>query len=230
MFKLNLYMIHQAKVFGGLHGRVSGSIGGIVYSAARTRQGKVVTAREWVMPGEITDSKVIAQRLIFKQALYAVRYLGAGLWQADFNRGIGQLPGFHSMMSIVLKASDRDTLEMEPPPDTPLGSLYSPLITMETHGSVAGSVTATWGGGLGPNGTDADVLNVFGIERDGTEEGVRGGLDFAATAVRSDLTLDIATGSSGTHWVIGAYFQGAGIAEGNLSRCQYVAVQSNPPD
>ena len=216
----------MAVITGGLHGRIKGKIGGIVYSSARSRTGKIVTAREWVMPGEITDSDVLKQRLIFKCTLYAVRYLGAALWQADFNRAIGQLPGFHSMMSILLKATDRDTRELGEPPNTPLGSLYAPPVVFTTHGSTSGSIIATWNGGLGVNGTDADVLNFFGCEVVGSEEGVRGAVDWAATAVRSDLTLDIPTGSSSTDWIAAVYFQGAGVAEGMLSLCQWHAVTS----
>lgn len=216
----------MAILTGGLHGRVKGMIGGLIYSSARSREGKIVTVREWVMPGEITDSDVLKQRLIFKCTLHAVRYLGESLWQADFNRAIGQLPGFHSMMSIILKSTDRDTREFSEPPDTPLGSLYAPIVTFTTHGTTGGSIIATWPGALGPNGTDADVLNFFGVEVIGSEEGGRGAVDWAATAIRSDLTVDIPTGSSTTDWIAGVYFQGAGIAEGVLSRCQWHAVSS----
>lgn len=226
MISIPKIMIPEAKLSGGLHGRVAGSIGGIVYGAARTRTGKVVTAREWVMPGAITDSDVLKQRLIFKCSLHAVRYLGEGLWQADFNRAIGQLPGFHSMMSILLKATDRTTRVLGEPPDTPLGSLFAPGVAFTTHGMDAGSIVATWSGALGPNGTDADVLNFFGCEAAGSEEGIRGAVDWTTSAVRSDLTVDIPTGSSATDWIAAVYFQGAGIAEGILSRCQWHAVTS----
>jgi hypothetical protein len=216
----------MAKLTGGLHGRVAGMIGGIVYSSARSRQGKVNTAREFVMPKKITDSKVLKQRIIFSCTLYAVRYLGAGLWANDFNRGIGQLPGFHSMMSIILKNTDRDTRVLSEPPDTPLGSLYAPTVTFATHGATPGSITVSWPGSLGPNGTAADVLNFFGIEADGTADGVRGAVDWTTSAVRSDLTVDIPTGSSTTTFIAGVYFQGAGVASGILSRCQYHEVDS----
>ena len=226
-------MIYIPKVFlphaivtGGLHGRARGNVNGIVYGAARTRFGKVVTAREYVYPKAITDDKVLKQRVIFKCALYATQYLGATLWENDFDRAIGQLPGFQSMMSIILKSSDRDTREFSEPPDTPLGNLFAPDVEFTTHGTTAGSIKATWPGSLGLNGTDNDVLNFFGIERDGSAEGVRGAVDWTTSAIRSDLTVDIPTGSSSTNFVAGVYFQGAGVAVGKLSRCQYHAVLS----
>ena len=226
MFYKDPYMLEQAKITGGLLGRVSGSIGGIIFGGARTKTGKVVTAREWVMPGEITDTDVLEQRIIFACAVHAVRYLGATLWAEDFNRAIGQLPGFHSMMSIILKSTDRVSRDFSEPPDTPLGNLFAPGVIFTTHAVTAGMITATWTGGLGLNGTDADEVEFFGIEVAGSPLGVRGAVDWAATAVRSDLTMDIATGSSGTDWIAAAYFKGAGTAEGLLSRCQWLAVTS----
>ncbi|GAI52239.1 unnamed protein product [marine sediment metagenome] len=133
-------------------------------------------------------------------------------------------------MSIIIKATDRETYIMTPPPDTPLGNLYVPEFTCEPHGSVAGSITITWSDALGLNGTDEDVLNVFGIYKEGTELGVRSATDFAAEATRVDATLDVPTGASGIHWVIGCYFQGAGTAIGKLSVVKWYAVQANPPN
>ena len=226
MYIFNPYLRHYAKITGGLHGRVSGSIGGIVYSSARTRTGKVVTAREWVMPKEITDSDVLKQRIIFACSVYACRYLGSGLWQDNFNRSIGQLPGFQSMMSIILKNTDRDTRDFSAPPNTPLGSLYTAGITFTQHGSVGGSITASWSTALGPDGTAADIVNFFGIQVVGSVEGVRGAVDWSTTAIRGDGSVDIPTGSSTTDWIAAAYFQGQGIAVGLLSECNWQAVTS----
>lgn len=230
MFWRNPYLYHHAIVTGGLHGRARGNVNGIVYGAARTRFGKVVTAREYVYPSISDDDDVVAQRLSFKSTLYAVQYLGSTLWADDFNRSVGQLPGFQSMMSLILKNIDRETQFLSPPPATPLGNLYIPGITVVPHSTTGGSITCTWTGGLGLNGTDDDVFEIFGVEKVGSELGVRGAVDFTATAVRSDLTLDVPTGSSGTHWVVGCYFKGAGAAVGKLSICRWYAVQSNPPD
>ncbi|GAJ04276.1 unnamed protein product [marine sediment metagenome] len=220
------HLMPQAIVTGGLHGRARGNVNGIVYGAARTRIGKVVTAREYVYPSITEDEKVVKQRLIFKCALHAVQYLGATLWEDTFDRSIGQLPGFQSMMSIILKNSDRDTRDLGIPPNTPLGNLFIPGIDCITHTVTAGSITCTWDTGLGLNGTDDDLFQIFGVEKVGSEEGVRGAVDFAAEAVRSLGTLDIPTGSSGTDWIVGCFFKGAGVAAGKLSICRWYEVTS----
>ncbi|GAH18674.1 unnamed protein product, partial [marine sediment metagenome] len=152
----------MAIITGGLHGRARGNVNGIIYGAARTRYGKVVTAREYVVPTPSATTLQVYQRNAFQCALYATRYLAASLWQDDFNRAIGQLPGFQSMMSIIIKATDRETRIMTPPPDTPLGNLYAPVFEPIPHPSIDGNITITWGAELGLNGTDEDVLNVFG--------------------------------------------------------------------
>ncbi len=220
----------MAIITGGLHGRARGKINGIIYGGARTRLGKVVTAREYVIPTPSATTLQVYQRNSFACALYATRYLAAALWQDDFNRAIGQLPGFQSLMSIIIKATDRETRIMTPPPDTPLGNLYAPAFAPVPHAGTPGMITITWTAELGLNGTDEDVLNVFGIERDGSEDGIRVANNFAEEATRIDGTLDIATGETGFHWVIGCYFQGAGTAVGKLSVVKWYDVQSNPPN
>jgi len=217
---------HMAVVKGGLHGRPRGTVAGIVYGGARSRQGKVVTAREYVIPGPTSDSKVIAQRLVFKSMVYATQYLAAQCWQEDFNRAIGQLPGFQSIMSVLLGSCPYATKELVPPPNTPLGNLYSPAFTVITHPSVGGSIRATWTTGLGTNGTAADPVVAFIVEKETTDEGVRTSWWKGEVAVRSDGTVDLTTGASSTDWVACFYFRGAGTAVGNLSPARWYAVAS----
>jgi len=220
----------MAIITGGLHGRPRGNVNGIIYGGARTRYGKVVTAREYVIPSPSSTTLQVYQRNAFACALYATRYLAASLWQDDFNRAIGQLPGFQSMMSVIIKATDRETRVMTPPPDTPLGNLYAPTFEPIPHAGTPGSITITWGAELGLNGTDEDVVKVFGVAKDGSLEGVRLANDFEESATRVDATIDIATGETGYNWVIGCYFQGAGTAVGKLSVVKWYDVQSNPPN
>ncbi|GAH94777.1 unnamed protein product [marine sediment metagenome] len=219
----------MAIITGGLHGRARGKINGIIYGGARTRLGKVVTAREYVIPSPSATTTQVYQRNSFACALYATRYLAAALWQDDFNRAIGQLPGFQSIMSIIIKATDRETRVMTPPPDTPLGNLYCPSFNVVEHTTIAGSITITWDAELGLNGTDEDVFKVFGVAKEGSEEGVRIANYFDEEATRVDTTLNVDTEESGFHWVVGCYFQGAGTAIGKLSVVKWYAVQSNPP-
>jgi hypothetical protein len=217
----------MAKLIGGLHGRPAGNVGGIIYGAARTRIGKLVTARELVYPSNPQTAPQMLQRHIFLEALYAVRHLGPTLYQDDWNRAIGQLPGFQSMMSIVLNGTD--ALEVfSAPADTPLGNLHFPgTFSIITGAGAPGTVQASWSTELGLNGTANDVIEVFGIEADATVDYRRGAVDFAATDVRSTGALTIATGASSTDWVVGAYFQGAGAAVGLLSLCRWTDVTSH---
>ena len=216
----------MAVVKGGLHGRPRGAVAGIVYGAARSRQGKVVTAREYVIPGEITDAKVIAQRAVFGSLLYSTAYLAAQCWQTDFNRSVGQLPGFQSIMSVLLKACPYATKTLAAPPDTPLGNLYTPGFTVITHPSTAGSIRLSWTTGLGTNGTTADPVVVFIIEAGYTTGNIRPAFWKGEVSTRTVGTIDLTTGSSGMNWICCAYFRGAGTAVGNVSAAKWYAVTS----
>ncbi|MBA7706065.1 hypothetical protein ES703_114910 [subsurface metagenome] len=178
------------------------------------------------IPSDPKTAAQVIQRRKFAGCLYAIRHIGATLWQADFNRAIGQLPGFQSMMSIAILNTD-DAFVMTAPPDTPLGNLhYGGSMAVVVGVGVAGDIDLSWTAELGLNGTDADVVEVFGFGADEIGAGTRRGVDFAATATRVDALLVVPTGTAGQDWIIGIYFQGAGVAEGLLSECHWFAVTS----
>lgn len=214
----------MAKVTGGLHGRPSGNVAGVVYGAARTRIGKVVTARELVFPSNPRTPAQVLQRHIFAESLSAIRSLGATLWQDDFNRSIGQLPGFQSMMSILL-GNTNSSEEFISPPDTPLGNLHFPTtFTVVTGAGAANTVTADWSAETGANGTVADDLETFMIYKDAEVDFTRVAGDTAATAARSVTTLVIDCGAASVDVVIGVYFKGAGAAVGINSLVRWFDV------
>lgn len=218
----------MAIVTGGLHGRPRGNVDGIIYGSARTRTGKVVTAREFVIPTNPNTPLQIIQRRKFSASLFATRHLTSSLWESDFNRAIGQLPGFQSMMSIILLNTD-DTFNFNTPPDTPLGNLHFPATFGVTPNVVVeGGITYDWSAEVGLNGTAADVLVVFGIVKEETAAGERFAVNFIETATRADLTLDVVTGKTSTLFQAAAYFQGAGVAEGLLSLNRFTEVESAP--
>lgn len=222
-----LSLCFGAIVRGGLHGRPSGNVSGIVYGGARTRVGKVVTARELVFPSNPNTAAQALQRLKFKQSLYATRHLTASLWQSFFNRAIGQLPGFQSMMSIILNDTD-DAEDFGVPPDTPLGNLHFPTtFTVETGAGAAGTVIITYSAELGLNGTVADVMTVFsvGVAPQNVDERRAGTL--STTDLRADSPIVQQTGEIGYDWIIAALFKGAGTAEGLLTPCKWFAVTSH---
>jgi hypothetical protein len=217
----------MAIIVGGLHGRPSGNVSGVVYGAARTRTGKAVTARELVYPSNPQTPGQMLQRHIFLESLDATRNLAAGLWQDDFNRAIGQLPGFHSMMSIIL--NNTDALEvLGAPADTPLGNLHFPdTFAVATGAGAAGSFTCTWTNELGGNGTAADIVKAFAIAVDAGVAYDRFAIDCVDTEVRVNLTEVMQTGVAATDMIVGAYVQGAGAAVGLLSPCHWFTVTTH---
>ncbi|MBA7579953.1 hypothetical protein ES708_21836 [subsurface metagenome] len=212
---------------GGLHGRPSGNVAGIIYGGARTRTGKVVTARELVFPSDPKTVLQTLQRRKFKQALFATRHLAAAVWQDFFNRAIGQLPGFQSMMSIILDNTD-DTEELTIPPDTPLGNLHFPDTFGITTGIVSsGDVVVTYTAEVGLNGTVADLLRVFAISVPAVNVDERPVLVEFGTDTRADSPVTVECPLSEHSYVFGAFFEGQGVAEGILSPCPYEIQESN---
>jgi len=216
----------MAKIRGGLHGRPSGNVSGIVYGAARTRTGKAVTARELVYPSNPRTADQVLQRNIFKESLYAVRHLTASLWQDTFNRSIGQLPGFHSMMSIILDNTD-DSEEFNTPSDTPLGNLHFP----ETFATVTGAgltktIDISWTAELGLNGTTADLFRWFVVKKEADPDQKRYSLFSGISATRADTSATITILGAATVVQCACFIEGAGTADGLLSLCRWEEVTS----
>lgn len=216
-----------AIVRGGLHGRPSGNVSGIVYGGARTRQGKVVTARELVFPSNPQTAGQVLQRLKFSQALYAVRYMTATMWQEDFNRAIGQLPGFQSMMSIILGNTDNSE-ELGVPPDTPLGNLHFPItFTVDAGSGAGGTLAFTYTAELGLNGTVDDRLRTIAVSVDPVNTDERLEDHSKGATDREDSPYVDSIGPAATDYIVGCYFQGYGTAEGLLSPCKWFAATTH---
>ncbi len=210
-----------AIIRGGLHGRPSGSVAGIIYGGARSRIGKVVTARELVFPANPRTAPQLLQRRKFKQSLFATRHLAAVLWQDYFNRAIGQLPGFQSMMSIILDNTDAAE-ELTIPPDTPLGNLHFPdTFSIDTGVAIPGSCDATWSAELGLNGTADDLFRIFAVSVLPEDTDQRGTMVDISAVTRSETSLALVLPEGGTDYVFGAFFEGVGLAEGLLTPCPY---------
>ncbi len=221
------YMEECAIIRGGLHGRPSGNVAGVIYGGARTRTGKVVTARELVFPSNPRTPDQLLQRRKFKQSLFATRHLAAALWQGYFNRGIGQLPGFQSMMSIILDNTD-DAEEMTVPPDTPLGNLHFPeTYTIVTGMGAPAEVDVTWSAELGLNGTADDLIRHFIIAVVAENVDERPAVSAIGVVKRSEMAVTLTCPDTGKSYVFGSFFEGAGLAEGILSPCMYEIALAN---
>lgn len=211
----------MAKLIGGLHGRPSGNVGGIVYGGARTRIGKVVTARELVVPANPQTGDQTLQRNKFTSSLNIVRGLGPQVYLEDFNRSIGQLPGFQSMMSIFLNATG-DNYALSIPPVTPLGDLHYPITTQVLEGIAgAGSLQVVFSSENGSNGTPADDTIFFCMATLPDETYVR---DFKVMYQLSDRqtqgfnVTDLLPASS---YLCALYFTGVGTALSLTSQCKW---------
>ncbi len=207
----------MAKQTGGLLGRPSGSIAGIVFGSARSRQGKVVTAREKVSPSNPDTADQQTQRNKFKSCLDIVKAIGPSVYQTDWNRAVSQLPGFQSWMSLMLNSMS-DERVLSPFSDVSLGVLHTPATFTVSNGEEAGYTHVVWSDELGSNGTDADVAVVITILSDVASDGVY--VDVNTDIPRSEGGADLNVGHSGEDYICIVYFRGAGTAEGLLSIAQ----------
>jgi hypothetical protein len=208
---------------GGIFGRPSGQILDLVIGAARDRQGKVATVRGLVIPANPNTAAQQLQRGKFSDSLWVLRNWGPVVYQDDWNRAIGQLPGFQSLMSILMNNID-DLYQFTEPPDTPLGTLHFPSTWTPVQGVGADDVDITWSDELGSDGTAADKLQLIAVRegRDGSDE--HPVVHVVDAAVRSDAAYTLDCGEATTHYIMSAWFQGVGTAEGSLTRAEWTAA------
>lgn len=210
----------MAKLTGGIFSNVSGQTGGIVFGAARTRQGKVVTARQKVIPANPNTPAQQIQRTKFKECQDAVRGVGASIYQIDWNRAISQLPGFQSMNSVFLNSMN-NTFVLVPGPDINLGLLHFPDTLLASSPS-AGVLRLTYSVELGANGTDADQTVAFAIPETQAGRADHPVITSIAQSIRSDGQLDISGLDSDEDYYIGFYFRGAGTALNTLTLARFL--------
>ena len=216
----------MAKVKGGITGRPAGKVAELIFGAARTREGKAVTVREAVNPSNPRTAEQQAQRSKFSQALQVTKAIGPSIYQDDWNRSVGQLPGFQSWMSILLNNIDAtDTLAA--PADIQLGDLHYPDTVQATPGTQTGEIDVDWSSEAGANGTGADVAVAIAIEQSPDGQGVRQVVTSTA-ATRTDETATLQNLPTGSIFVVGLYFRGAGSAEGLLSLAGFYNATSAP--
>lgn len=152
----------MSRLEGGIFSRPRGKTGGIVFGAARTREGKLVTSRLLVQPSNPNTTGQQNQRTNFSAAIRAVRDIGSGIYQQDFNRAIAQLPGFQSLLSIIM-SSQNNVGNISSPPAVNLGSLHAPDTFSVTANASAGGLDVTWSTEDGDNGDPSDEITLIGI-------------------------------------------------------------------
>ena len=209
---------------GGIFSKVSGKTAGIVFGAARTRQGKKVTARELVSPSNPNTAAQQTQRGKFASALLIPRTLGPDIYQSDFNRAVGQLPGFQSMTSIMLNQMDAaKDLSLTIPVN--LGSLHAPD-TISAAAGIANQIDVSLSSELGSNGTAADVPVALAMATTDANRALNGGIVSAELDTRSDEGGTIPGLLAGVEYQIYVYMKGAGTADGLLSLAKITTATS----
>lgn len=212
----------MAIITGGLHGRSTGNVGGIIYGAARTRTGKAVTARELVIPSNPNTVDQQIRRNIFSQALNATRNLGPECYQEYLNRMIGQLPGFQSMMSLIINNTN-DTYTMGIPPETPLGKLLSVAgLTAPAMGPGTGEIDITWTDNTGSLGGATDLAKIIAIKETASTTVPRDAIFIQDGSTRASAGTTLDGFLPGRSYIIGVFFEGVGDFAGQLSNIKWV--------
>jgi hypothetical protein len=156
-----------------------------VFGAARTRQGKKVTARQLVPPSNPNTAGQQTQRGKFSEAVAITRLVGASIYQSYFNRAIGQLPGFQSFESIMLNSLS-STFVLSAPPAINLGSLHVPSTLTLVRPGTTGHITVQWSTELGLNGLATDSIYIVAIASDPAASPLERVVNVDTSAVRSD--------------------------------------------
>lgn len=211
----------MSKLTGGIFSKPSGQTAGLVFGSARTRAGKVATVREKVPPSNPNTPAQSVQRLKFKESLTIVRLIGASVYRDDFNRAISQLPGFQSMMSIIINSLD-DSLTLTPPPTTNTGRLHFPL-EINSVNTPNNKVRVEFSTELGKSGSGADKVAMVAISKNTVGANNRRLVAVNKDAGdRSDGFAEVNTGVDNIDFIICTYFQGSDIFEGFLSEARWL--------
>lgn len=205
----------MATLEGGIFSRPRGKTGGVVFGAARTRKGKLVTSRLLVSPSNPNTTAQQTQRSIFSASQSIVRRLGSAVYRSDWNRSVGQLPGFQSMQSIMMTQMD-SSLDLTLVNNINLGTL-EPLLTLEFGVATSDSITLAWDPTVTGNGTASDKVVAVVIAQTAVKRAGITGVQFVGPVVRSAEELVITGLLSSTVYEIYCYIQGAGTAAGLLS-------------
>lgn len=207
---------------GGIFSKPSGKTGGIVFGAARTRTGKLVTARELVPPSNPNTTLQQTQRSKFKSALDLVRRIGSSIYRTAWNRSVGQLPGFQSMESIFLNQMDSNK-DITLVNDINLGILHLPdQITVES--ADPGTITVSYSDELGSNGTIHDQAIMICFAKDDATRQTPLGVVMSTTENRVSGGAGVGGLTTGKTYEVYFYFVGVDAAAGLYSIAKHYEV------
>lgn len=202
-------------VKGGIYSKPRGKTAGLVWGAARTRTGKLATVRELVPPSNPNTAAQQTQRGKFKSILTLIRTFGAVIYQTDWNRSVGQLPGFQSMESIYLSQIDsaKDIALTLP---INLGILHFPD-TFTAIAGTSGILLFNNSTELGANGTALDDVIVLAAATLDSNRLLPGGISAVAVGDRQDEDTAMSNLIPGAEYQLYVYMKGAGTASGIYS-------------
>lgn len=215
----------MSRVRGGIYSPPRGLCGNIVWGAARTRTGKVATTREYVIPVDPQSADQVIQRTKLADSVAVVRGWGPSYYLTDWDRAVGQLPGFQSLMSVLLDCI-ADNFQFAAPPDTPLGALHFPAAFTSAASGTPGAITITWSSEAGADGTAADkpIIVACRAARTGTLHTPI--LALAPAESRASSPYELVTGENGVTFLLGVWWQGVGLAAGKLSLARWALATS----
>lgn len=210
----------MSRLDGGIFSRPRGKTANIVFGAARTREGKVVTARELVPPSNPQTPAQQTQRNKFNEALYITRQIGKSIYGSDLNRAVSQLPGFQGLMSVLMNNMN-DSFLLSAPSALNLGNLHFPDSFTLAPGGGTGDVEATFSDESGPNGTSSDQCVMIGIAASAGSAPDQRHISKNLNFTRAGTESFVEGFSAGEDVIVMSYFRGAGSAEGLLSQANF---------
>lgn len=214
----------MAKVKGGLHGELNGSIGNITYSSARTADGKVTTARQKSDPSNPQTPDQQEQRGQFALSQKATSALGSAIYTDDWDRVLGNLPGFQGMVKMFLDNAEQGPI-LKAPARQNLGSLAGVANLSVTAAPSSDEISLSWDSDSGDNGTANDELVAAAIEADPDDPRDPNVVRSIGQVTRSSTshTLSVVHESADSYLVM-TYLRGADSAEGLLSPAEFAEV------
>lgn len=200
---------------GGIFSRPRGKTGGLVFGAARSRQGKKVTSRLLVPPSNPNTVAQQTQRSIFAECQNIIKRFGPAVYQSAWNRSVGQLSGFNSMQSIYMHQMD-SSQELSLVNPVNLGTLHYPDSVVFAPG-IGHNINVTYSSETGANGTAGDQVVALMSAKTAIAREEATGVVVVSSTVRSDGSLIIANQLDVEDVEVYVYCVGVGTAAGLVS-------------
>lgn len=153
----------MAKFRSNIWGKAAGSIGGIVFSEARNRQGKIQTARERVVPLNPGTPEQEIHRQKMQLCTAIANQVGIVDLRLYWDRAVSKLPGFQSLVSAyhrtyyVISLHVVGDREMRP---YHLGDYPGVELTSLADAGTAGLLDLEWQTSVPPGGASSDNLHI----------------------------------------------------------------------